>query len=180
MNAANVISSTNTVTLYAVWSSGTGYTVTYNTDGGSAVAPLTKVAWGQSGLTPTTPPTKPGYSFNGWQVSDNGAGAATGAAVTNTTKFSDIAADQDVSGVTLKAIWTEKTYAVNYDTQGGSANPPSLNTVKWADTNLLPIAAPTKTNNTFGGWYTLPNGGAWRSQARRRIPTWWRTTAFFP
>lgn len=45
------------------------YTITFNSNGGSAVAPITKKA-GESVSAPT-PPTKEGYTFDGWYT-DNG------------------------------------------------------------------------------------------------------------
>jgi uncharacterized repeat protein (TIGR02543 family) len=45
------------------------YTITFDSNGGSAVAPITKAA-GESVSAPT-PPTKEGYTFDGWYTDDD-------------------------------------------------------------------------------------------------------------
>lgn len=44
------------------------YTITFNTDGGSSVAPITKKA-GES-VTDPTPPEREGFTFEGWFEDD--------------------------------------------------------------------------------------------------------------
>ncbi len=56
------------LTLYAKWTKKT-YTVTFDTDEGSAIAPVT-VEGGNAVAKPETDPTKEGYTFAGWYVGD--------------------------------------------------------------------------------------------------------------
>ena len=71
------------------------YTVTYNTNGGSAVAPVTVSE--NSKLIAPTAPTKDGYTFHGWYKD---------AAFTNGWNFD---ADTVTGNTTLYAKWTEAT-----------------------------------------------------------------------
>ncbi|MBQ2793605.1 MAG: InlB B-repeat-containing protein, partial [Clostridia bacterium] len=79
------------------------YTVTFDTDGGSAVEAQTV----EEGATATAPeaPTKEGYTFAGWYVGE--AAYDFGTPVT--------------ADVTVKAAWTLNSYTVTFDSDGGSA-----------------------------------------------------------
>jgi len=68
------------------------YTVTFNSDGGSAVASITGIASGAT-ITATAAPTKTGYTFDGWFKE---------AALTNAWVF---ATDVVTANITLFAKW---------------------------------------------------------------------------
>ena len=108
------------------------YTVTFDTDGGSAVESQTV----ESGKTATAPaaPTKTGYTFAGWFV---------GEAAYDFT--APVTAD-----VTVKAAWTVNNYTVTFDSNGGSDV--ASQTVAYGSTATAP-ATPTKTGYTFAGWF---------------------------
>ena len=76
------------ITLYAVWSD--AVTVTFNSDGGSAVSSQ-EVTYGGKATKPTTDPTKDKYEFVKW-VDSNGADFNFGA--------TELTGD-----ITLKAVW---------------------------------------------------------------------------
>lgn len=78
------------------------YTVTYNTNGGSAVGSAT-VSEGHKLTEPTAAPTKDGYTFLGWYKD---------AAFTNRWNFD---ADTVTGNITLYAKWAEtaKTYGIS-------------------------------------------------------------------
>ena len=103
------------------------YTVTFDTAGGSEVAPITQ----DYGTTITAPeaPTKPGYTFKGWDK--------------------EIPATMPAENLTLTAQWTINQYTITFDTDGGSAIDPI--TQDYGTTINAP-AAPTKTGYTFTGW----------------------------
>ena len=86
-------------TLYASWTEdqqpATTYTITFNSNGGSEVASITKEA-GES-VTEPTAPTKTGFAFNGWYT-DNGT-------FLNVYEFSVMPAEN----ITLYAKWTDNT-----------------------------------------------------------------------
>ena len=114
------------------------YTVTFDTDGGSAVEPQT-VNEGAKATKPADP-TKEGHTFIGWYVGDA------------EYKF-DSAVTADV---TVKAKWEKNappaptTFTVEFDADGGSAVEPQ--TVNEGATAEKPVD-PTKTGFTFVGWY---------------------------
>ena len=81
---------TESITLYAKWTVNT-YTVTFNTDGGSAVDSQT-VNYNSTATTPTAP-TKTGYTFAGWY---------TDAGCTNSYDFLTAVTEN----ITLYAKWT--------------------------------------------------------------------------
>jgi uncharacterized repeat protein (TIGR02543 family)/uncharacterized repeat protein (TIGR01451 family) len=123
------------ITLHAKWTLNP-YTVTFNANGGTAVAPQI-VAYGNTASTPT-PPTRTGSTFGGWYSDAN-----------LITLFSF--ATPIVGDITLYAKWTLNNYAVTFDSNGGSAVAPQI--VEYQGLASQP-AAPTKTGNTFGGWYS--------------------------
>ena len=113
------------------------YTVTFDSDGGSAVTAAT-VEEGKTVAEPTAP-TKEGYEFKGWYDGETAWDFAT--AVTK--------------DITLKAKWEEKAaapteYTVTFDADGGSTV--AAQTVESGAKATAP-AAPTKEGYTFAGWF---------------------------
>jgi uncharacterized repeat protein (TIGR02543 family) len=113
------------------------FTVTFDSQGGSAVASLPNVTSGST-ITAPAPPTKAGYSFGGWYKES---------ACVNEWDFST---DTVTANITLYAKWTA-TFTVTFDSQGGSAVA-SLPNVTSGSTITAP-APPTKAGYSFGGWY---------------------------
>ena len=114
------------VTVTAQWSINQ-YTITFNTDGGSAIDPITQ----NYGTTINAPaaPTKTGYTFTGWDKT--------------------IPATMPAGDMTITAQWSINQYTLSFDTAGGSAIDPI--TQDYGTTINAP-AAPTKTGYTFIGW----------------------------
>ena len=107
------------------------YTVTFDTNGGSAVESQT-VAYGGQAAAPAAP-AKPGYTFAGWER-DGKAYDFTAPVTAN---------------MTLTARWTANQYTITFDTDGGSAIVPITQDY---GTAITAPAAPTKTGYTFTGW----------------------------
>ena len=125
------------ITLTAKWEevappAPTTYTVTFNTDGGSEIAPAI-VEEGKNVAEPSAP-TKVGYTFAGWYVGDVAYDFA--APVT--------------ANVEITAKWTEITYTVTFDAANGAEA--DVITVNYGATVAAP-AAPEKEGFTFDGWY---------------------------
>ena len=126
------------ITLYAQWNS--TYTVTFNTNGGSYIAPLTLKA----GSTVNRPadPIKNGYIFAGWYQNAN---------LTSPYPFG-----YGITGdTTLYAKWTANiNVTVSFQTAGGS-NVPSQTVV--SGSRISRPSDPYWSGYTFTGWYTDPN-----------------------
>ena len=129
------------LTLYAKWSE-QFYTVTFDSQGGSAVNPVTGVKQGSTITLPANP-TKAGFAFDGWCTDKEGKSSFSPTTPIN-------------SDLTLYAKWSEQFYTVTFDSQGGSAVNP-ITGVKYGSTITLP-ANPTKAGFTFGGWCTDKEG----------------------
>ena len=104
------------------------YTLTFDTDGGSAIAPITQ----DYGTAVTAPadPTRTGYTFAGWTP--------------------EIPAAMPAEDLTIKAKWTVNTYTITYDLDGGTAegNPASYT----VESGAITLAEPAKPGYTFTGW----------------------------
>ncbi len=123
----------------------TEYTVTFNSQEGSAVS-AQKVKEGEKVKEPTAP-TREGYTFKGWYKE---------ASCTNAWNFGS----DTVSGaVTLYAKWEKKpeevkSYTVSFDSDGGSAV--EAQKVESGKKATRPVS-PTKEGYLFMGWYTDVN-----------------------
>lgn len=127
---------TSNITLYAKWNAIT-YTVTFNSNGGSAVASQT-VNYGGKATQPSNP-TKTGNTFAGW-YSDS--------ALTAQFDFNTVIT---VSNITLYAKWEVTAYTVTFESNGGSAV--ASQTVNSGGKATQP-SNPTKIDYNFAGWYS--------------------------
>lgn len=103
------------------------YTITFDTQGGSAIPAITQ----DYGTAVTAPadPTKDGYDFDGWDK--------------------EIPRTMPAENITITAQWTEKQYTITFDTQGGSAIAPIT---QKAGTPVTAPADPTRYGYRFTGW----------------------------
>jgi len=112
------------------------YTVTFNSNGGSAVAPVT----GQAGdpITPPADPTRIGYLFSGWY---------TDTELTGTVLWPYLI----TGNATLYAKWTATTtYKITFNSNGGTS---VAAVTQNANTAVAKPADPVKTGYTFKSWY---------------------------
>ena len=140
------------VTLYAKWTAAPvepeTYTVTFDSQGGSAVASATDVSAGAKISEPTAP-TREGYTFAGWYKEASGV-----------TPW-NFGTDTVSANVTLYAKWTEapvepETYTVTFDSQGGSVVASATDVS--AGAKISEPTAPTRAGYTFAGWYKEAGG----------------------
>ena len=123
----------------------TTVTVKFNNNGGSGKVPNSTYTIGKAygklpaGSTPST-----GKKFAGWYTKPSG-----GTKVTTKTKAS-------ASVTVLYAHYTNKSYTVKFDSQGGSAVA-SKNVTYGA--NYGTLKTPKRTGYNFAGWYTAASGG---------------------
>ena len=103
------------------------YTVTFDTVGGSEIAPITQ----DYGTAITTPadPTREGYTFIGWDKA--------------------IPTTMPAENMTIKAQWKINQYTITFDTVGGSAIAPITQDY---GTQITDPADPTREGYTFMGW----------------------------
>jgi uncharacterized repeat protein (TIGR02543 family) len=103
------------------------YTITFNSAGGSAVAPIS--ANFGAAVTAPAAPTREGYSFAGWTPSVPGT--------------------MPSANTTVTAQWTVNAYTITFDSAGGSAVAPISANFGAA---VTAPAAPTREGYSFAGW----------------------------
>ena len=114
------------------------YTITFDTNGGSEIAPITQ----DYGTEITAPdnPTRKGYTFKGWDK--------------------EIPETMPAENITVKAQWKINQYTIAFDTNGGSEIAPITQDY---GTEITAPADPTRKGYTFKGWdkeipETMPAG----------------------
>ncbi len=142
-------------TVYAHWTP-TVYTISFNTDGGSAVSNITYNVENSSVTLPVT--EKTGYTFSHWVVESQNGNWTIGN-VANGTLASNY------GDVVLKAVYTANNYNVelNLNTPAGAVTEPSCEKDSVTATfnaaiGTLPV--PTLDGYEFRGWYSSATGGA--------------------
>ena len=115
------------LTLYPVWSPNS-YTITFDTDGGSEISPITQ-DYG-SEITAPDNPSKTGYTFVGWDK--------------------EIPTAMPAENITIKAQWKANSYTITFDTDGGSKV--ESKTLSWNDKVLDGVAEPIRNGYSFIGW----------------------------
>ena len=117
---------TGNMTLTAKWTANS-YTITFDTGGGSAIAPITQDYGTQ--ITAPADPTREGYTFIGWDKA--------------------IPATMPAEDLTVTAQWRINQYTIAFDTDGGSAIAPITQDY---GTQITAPADPTREGYTFIGW----------------------------
>ena len=117
---------TGNMTLTAKWTANS-YTITFDTGGGSAIAPITQDYGTQ--ITAPADPTREGYTFIGWDKA--------------------IPATMPAEDLTVTAQWRINQYTITFDTDGGSAIAPITQDY---GTQITAPADPTREGYTFIGW----------------------------
>ena len=137
-------------TLYAVWAKTTTvtkYDVSYNTNGGSNVSSQVKTK-GTALTLRSTIPTKNGYTFKGWGLSED-ATTVSYAAGASYTKDADIV---------LYAIWTPWTHTVQFNLNSGTGTVPSSFTKTTDIDVLIGDNSLSKEHCVFKCWSTKSDG----------------------
>ena len=103
------------------------YTITFDTNGGSEIAPITQ-DYGTE-ITAPANPTRKGYTFKGWDK--------------------EIPKTMPAENITLKAQWEINQYTITFDTNGGSEIAPITQDY---GTEITAPDKPTRKGYTFKGW----------------------------
>ena len=114
------------LTLYPVWNTNK-YTITFDTNGGSEIAPITQ-DYGTE-ITAPDKPTRKGYTFKGWDK--------------------EIPEAMPAENITVKAQWEINQYTITFDTNGGSEIAPITQDY---GTEITAPDKPTRKGYTFKGW----------------------------
>ena len=137
VTASTKVQITADQTLYAHWTV-KSYTITFNTNGGSEIAPITQ-DYGTA-ITAPADPTRTGYTFTGWNKT--------------------IPTTMPAEDLTITAQWTANTYTVTFTVNGGTLNGDATKTVTYGQTyGELPTATPSNDTMVFLGWFTGTVGG---------------------
>lgn len=147
-NTDNGNSATKNVTFNVTVPAWTSYTVSYNANGGTG-APGKQTKWKYQTLTlSSTKPTRTGYSFVGWALTQADANAGKHYYLAGGTCGKN-------ENLTLYAVWKANTYTVKFDANGGSlGNVNATQTKTYGVTLKLDTDIPTRTNYNFLGWST--------------------------
>lgn len=133
---ASLLTQSGGITVYAKWTEIINqFTVTYQTNGGSTIAPVV-YASGATVVAPTNP-TKEGHTFAGW-FEDSG--------LLSPYTFGPM----PESDLTLYAKWTINQYTITFESNGGSSV--AAITADYQTTVSKP-ANPTKLGYTFVDWF---------------------------
>ena len=120
-------------------------TVTYDANGGKVGgSKKTVYVTDQYGDLPI--PERDGYSFIGWFTAKNGGTQITESTIVTQT-----------SNHTLYAAWSGGEYTVEFDANGGTVSPDSIQVTYGSSYGALPT--PTRKGFKFEGWYTAKTGG---------------------
>ena len=122
----DVYTQNEALTLYPVWNTNK-YTITFDTNGGSEIAPITQ----DYGTAITTPadPTREGYTFIGWDT--------------------EIPTTMPAENMIITAKWKVNQYTITFDSNGGSEIAPITQDY---GTAIAAPADPTREGYTFIGW----------------------------
>lgn len=128
---------TSDMTLKAKWSedSVVRHTVSFDTDGGSAINSV-KVEHGEKATKPSTP-DKPGYIFDNWYYEGE------------VWSFVGFSITEDI---TLKAKWTIEVYQIEYELLGGVIESQNPTEYTIEDDDLLIEYTPTRLGYEFNCW----------------------------
>ena len=120
--------------------------VKYNANGGSG-SPAAQYKKANGTLTLSSMvPTKAGCTFKGWSTSST----------SSTVSYKPGDKYSGNSSLTLYAVWSQNTYSIKYDANGGSGAPAAQ--TKYGGTPIyLSSQKPTKSGYTFMGWATTAN-----------------------
>ncbi len=146
----NVTSDENgNAVLYAVWAPNK-FNVQFDANTGAGTMAPVQVDYESGTPLPECKFEKTGYSFVGWALSSSGNSIITEAQYNKLT----ITAGETV---TLYAVWSENTYSVTYDGNGGTGNG-STQEFLYSYAFELPSNNFTKTGYVLSGWSDTPDG----------------------
>ena len=148
-------------TYKALWTAN-NYTITFISNGGTAVAPIEQ-AYGST-VTPPTNPTRTGYSFNGWLKDGNPYTINT----------------MPAENMTLTASWQANKYSFSLELNGGALSGYGTTMHTYDQQTVLPTASDiTKAGHIFRGWYLAENFSGTVQTSIAGTQTWEGTRTYY-
>lgn len=138
------------VTLYAVWSANT-FTVKFDANGGENSMADAAVVYDSEVSLPASGFTRTGYTFIGWSTDANGETLLTDAEYDNLCT-------EDGDEITLYAIWSENSYTLRFEKNGGQGENIPATVYGYEDSVKLPSNVFTKAGYILSGWSLEADG----------------------
>ncbi len=146
------LAETGTVTLYAVWEANS-YTIKFNGNGSTSGSTADKaMTYDKADNLTANGFSKTGYTFAGWSTSSTGSKAYS-----DKESVKNLTAEANGT-VTLYAIWTENTYSIEFNANGGSGTTAAKSNVKYSATVTLTENGFSREGYDFLGWSTSSTG----------------------
>ncbi len=145
--SSTIASISSNVTLFAQWTQGQVYTVSYDANGGSDAPATTSHGAGDQVTIPSTEPVRSGYRFTGWSANNQGYSPGSTLTIGN-------------GNVTLVAQWVQR-FTLTYNSNTATSGSPPTGTTHDSGENVT-VASNSgslqKTGYTFAGWNSLADG----------------------
>jgi uncharacterized repeat protein (TIGR02543 family) len=133
-----VLSSSDNYFTFKILNLINNFTITYDSNGGTAVS--TPSEYNDSILPLTLPtPIKTDYTFNGWYT-------------TSSTTTIKILPSGSTGNKAFIANWTPTNYSITYNLNNGTQASGAITTYT-IETSTFNLPIPTRTNYAFVGWY---------------------------
>lgn len=140
------------VVLFAVWTTEDVYVVNFASNGDGVEGSMNNQPFAQTMQKPLTSLgfSRKGYTFSHWNTQPDDLGESFGneQIVSNLTEKKEL---------TLYAIWTEKSYTIIFNANGGDGEMQSQ-TLKYSDSAKLSKNQFSMQNFEFAGWSLTSNG----------------------
>lgn len=137
------------------------YTITYNANGGSN-APATGKKWyNQAYTVSSTKPTRSGYTFVNWKISETGNTVGAGGTITANSN----------ANYTLVAQWTANKFTISYNANGG------VQSSAGAQNYPISTTKDTKSYNSTINLYNIGTFGLSKTGYHTDPETAWNTKA---
>lgn len=159
---SGVTSSRRTITI-----GGAAAYIGFALDGGSHPISPRDTTVGNTINLPTYSGTKTGYTFSGWKDQNNVSYSNGGSLYVALTNY------------TLTAQWTEVSYTITYDGNGGTINTSNLPSSYTINSSKITFVAPTsasRTGHTFSSW--SPTSIASGSTGNKSVVAQWTANTY--
>ncbi|MBQ9946265.1 MAG: InlB B-repeat-containing protein [Clostridia bacterium] len=138
------------VTLYAKWRANT-FTVSFDANTAEGEMADREVIYDSEAALPECGFNKTGYTFIGWSLTPDGS------ELVSDVQYDNLKTEEGDS-VTLYAVWSENSYTLTFDKNGGEGLSIDATTYKYTDSVTLPKNVFSKKGYILSGWALTPDG----------------------